>query len=282
MIRPELRRGIGFHEAPLVLFTGLATAGAGFGAAHFLLACLGWVPWVASPQVMTMILVLVTVGLLFSLGHLGRRYRSAFALAGTGRSWLSNEVLAVGAVLSTSLLSVILPAGHALVAPTVVAALVLSLFLLFSLGQVYNLPGQLTWSGPARMHPLVLGLSFGFVALMGILPEGTRARSEILALILLSMDGLLVWDRARRIGKALEYGIPAQPWFIRHRVIAFTLRILLGLLLPAAAILRGWPEWAGLSLFLNLLLDRLLFYGFAVRRNIESEVMRAEEALREG
>ena len=282
MTRHESGERAGFHELPLVLFTGFSVAGAGVGAAHFLLACLGWVPWVPPSEMTTLILVLVALGLLFSAGHLGRPFRSPLALLRSGRSSLSNEVLAVGLVLVASLLSATLPVGHILMALSGVATLVSSVLLLLALGQVYHLPGQLTWSGPARIHPLVLGLAFGLTLLMGTLPMGTRARSEILVLVLLSIDGLLVWERARRIGNALEWGIPAQRRFISHRGLAFTLRILLGILLPAGALIRGWPELAGLSLFMNLLLDRLLFYGFAVRRNTESEVMRVEAALRAG
>jgi hypothetical protein len=67
-----------------------------------------------------------------------------------------------------------------------------------------------------------------------------------------------------------------------QRGAAFTLRILLGLLVPAGALLWGAWEVAGLCLFLNLFLDRFLFYGFVVRSNTEAEVMRAETALRAG
>jgi hypothetical protein len=61
---------------------------------------------------------------------------------------------------------------------------------------------------------------------------------------------------------------------------AFVLRILLGILLPAVALLSGLREVAALSLFLNLFLDRFLFYGLAVRDDTEAEVKRTENALR--
>ena len=282
MARNEPRAEAAFHELPLVLFTALATAGAGVGAAQLLLGFMGWASFAPSEWVFAVISTLVAVGLLFSVGHLGRPFRGPFALLRLGKSSLSNEVLVVGAVLATSLLSMVLPAGHPLVVPVGFMALVSSFLLLLALGQVYHLPGQLAWAGPARIHPLVLGIAFGLSILMRSLPDGTQARGEILLLVILSVDGLLVWDRARRIGVALSWGVPTRPWFMGRRGASFTLRIVLGILLPAGALLQGWLELAGVFLFLNLFLDRLLFYGLAVRRNTESEVMRAEAALRAG
>jgi DMSO reductase anchor subunit len=231
---------------------------------------------------MTLIGILLAGGLLFSVGHLGRPLRSPLALVRVGRSPLSNEVLVVGSTLATSLLTVVLPAGHPLVAPLSVTALVGSVLTLLALGLVYRLPGQLTWAGPVLIHPLVLGIAFGLTILLGVLPAGTRARAELLVLVILLVDGLLVWERTRRIGGALHRGVPAQPRFMGQRGAAFTLRILLGLLVPAGALLWGAWEVAGLCLFLNLFLDRFLFYGFVVRSNTEAEVMRAETALRAG
>ncbi|MCK5653083.1 MAG: hypothetical protein KAJ42_16970, partial [Gemmatimonadetes bacterium] len=161
-----------------------------------------------------------------------------------------------------------------------VTALVGSFLTLLALGLVYRLPGQLTWAGPVLIHPLVLGIAFGLTILLVALPAGTGARGELLILVILLVDGLLVWERTRRIGGALHRGLPAQPRFMGQRGAAFTFRILLGILLPAAALLWGRRELAGLCLFLNLFLDRFLFYGFVVRGNTEAEVMRAEAALR--
>jgi len=280
MTRHEVREGTGFHEPPLVLFTALATAGAGVGAAHLCLAFLGWAPWVPPAGLMTLIGVLLAVGLLFSVGHLGRPLRSPLALFRVGRSPLSNEVLVLGVTLASSLVAVLLPAGHPLVAPLSVTVLVTSLLTLLALGLVYRLPGQLTWAGPVLIHPLVLGIAFGLTVLLGDLPTGTRARGELLILVFLLVDGLLVWERTRRIGGALRRGLPAQPSVMGQRGAAFTFRILLGILLPAFALLWGRWELAGLCLFLNLFLDRFLFYGFVVRDDTESEVMRVEAALR--
>ncbi len=99
MNRPERKKGAGFQELPLVIFTSLATAGAGVATAHLSLLLLGWVPLVPPFWVMALLGILLAVGLLFSVGHLGRPSRGAFALIRVGRSPLSNEVLVVSVVL---------------------------------------------------------------------------------------------------------------------------------------------------------------------------------------
>jgi len=282
MTRHEPKMGAGFRELPLVLFTALTIAGAGVGTAHLSLGFLGWVPLVPARGVMALLGILLAVGLLLSLGHLGRPFRSALALSRIGRSPLSNEVLVVGVALATSLVSVALPAGHFLVAPLTLTALVSSVLTLLALGLVYRLPGQLSWVGPVLVQPLVLGIAFGLTVLLGTLPAGTGARSELLILLILLADGLLVWDRTRRISGALYRGVPAHPRFLGKRGVAVILRILLGVLLPAGALLWGWAVLAGILLFLNLFLDRFLFYGLGVRCDTEAEVLRVEAALRAG
>jgi hypothetical protein len=280
LIRSEQTKGGGFHELPLVLFTALATAGAGVGTAHLVFLLLGWVPLVPSGWVMALQGVLLAVGLLLSLGHLGRPFRSMLALSGLGRSSLSNEVAVVGAVLLASLGSVALPAGHALVAPMTLMALVISPLVLMALGLVYRLPGQPTWRGPVLAQPLVLGVAFGLTVLLGTLREGTGARGELLVLSFLLADGLLVWERARRLPTALLRGVPVHPGHFARRGPTVSVRILLGILLPAGALIQGWVSLAGTFLFLNLFIDRFLFYGLAVRRNTEAEIAMVEAALR--
>ena len=277
----ESRRGVGsgFHELPLVFFTALATGGAGIGVSHVGIAAVGWVPWLPSQRVLALLITLLGVGLLFSMGHLGRPMRGPLALVRVGRSSLSNEVLIVGIALVAGLIGIALPAGHALRLPVTLAASVASLPVLLALGLVYRLPGQLTWRGMAVLHPLILGTGFGLTLLLGSLPLGAQARGELLVLLILLMDGLLVWERSRRIVSALRKGLPGHPGLMGQRGSALILRVLLGILLPAVALLSGWRELAGLSLFLNLLFDRFLFYGLAVRQTTEFEVMKVESAL---
>jgi len=282
MTRHERIEGAGFHEFPLVLFTALAIAGAGIGTAHLGLRLLGWVPLVPPGWVMALVGSLLALGLLLSVGHLGRPFRSAFSLSRVGRSPLSNEVLVLGVALVTSLGSVTLPPGHSLLAPLSATALVSSVLTLLALGLVYRLPGQLTWAGPVFAQPLILGLAFGLTVLQGTLPAGTRARAELLILVILLADGLLVWERTRRITRVLHRGVPSHPRVQGQKGTALILRIIMGVLLPAGALSAGWSELAGALLFLNLFLDRTLFYGLAVHSDTEAEVGRVVTALRAG
>jgi DMSO reductase anchor subunit len=226
--------------------------------------------------------IILAVGLVFSIWHLGRPLRSPLALARVGRSRLSDEVMVVGIAVGASLLAVFLPVGHSLFPVVTVVAMLSSVAVLLALGLVYRLPGQLTWVGLTPIHPLVLGAGFGLTVLLGVLPDGTQARAEFLILVILMVDGLFVWERARRINRALLGGTSSHPNLMAQRGNAFVLRILLGILLPAVALLSGWRELAGLSLFLNLFLDRFLFYGLAVREDTEAEVRKVEAALRAG
>ncbi len=77
-------------------------------------------------------------------------------------------------------------------------------------------------------------------------------------------------------------GVPAYPRVLGQRGVAVILRVLMGVLFPAGALLQGWGALAGGFLFLNLFLDRFLFYGLAVRCDTEAEVARVEAALRAG
>ncbi|MBT8396759.1 MAG: dimethyl sulfoxide reductase anchor subunit [Gemmatimonadetes bacterium] len=270
----------GFHELPLVLFTALATGGAGMGLAHLGMAFLGWVPWIPSTEVSGVFTALLGVGLLFSVGHLGRPLRGPLALVRVGKSPLSNEVLFVSLALAAGIFGLAMPAGHALKSPMALGAAMASVPVLVALGFVYRLSGQLTWRGTAPFHPLVLGAGFGMTLLLGSLPLGAQARGELLVLLVLLIDGLLVWERSWRIANALRSGLPSHPGLMDQRGSALVLRVLLGNLLPAVALLSGWRELAGFSLFLNLFFDRFLFYGLAVRHTTESEVMKVEAALR--
>ncbi len=263
-----------------MVFTALATAGAGLATAHLSLFFPGWVPLVPPVWVLALLGILLAVGLLFSAGHLGRPFRGAFALIRVGRSPLSNEVLVVSVALAATAGAVALPPGHLLTTPLTVTVYVSSVLTLLALGLVYRLPGQLTWSGPVLVQPFVLGIAFGLTILLGSLPAGTRARAELLILLVLFVDGLLVWERSWRMTDALSRGVPTHPRFLGRRGATVFMRVLLGILLPAGALLRGWAELAGVFLFLNLFLDRFLFYGLAVRCTTEAEVEGAEMALR--
>ncbi len=282
MTRAEPGSPGGFHEVPLVLFTALVTAGAGVGVAHLLISVIGWSDFGPPGRITTMVGTLLSFGLLASVGHLGRPIRGYKALRRAGRSPLSNEVVVVGLATATALLATLFSTGSAVGPGLGLASVLLTIPVLLSVGFVYRLPGQLTWSGSAPYHPLVLGLGFGLIVLLGWLPEGARARGEFLVLSVLIVDAVFVWDRSRRVLEATSRGVPVHPRLVGQRTSALTLRVLLGIILPAVALLSGWRELAALSLFLNLFFDRFLFYGLAVRETTEAEAMKVETALRAG
>lgn len=270
MKNSEPRRKSGFHEFPLVLFTALTIGGAGLAAAWLCVGLIGWVPLVPPRNFLILITASLGVGFLVSAGHLGRRSRGHLALARVGRSPLSNEVLLGGLALLFCGAGIGLAEDPVLYGPVSVAGLILSALLLPALGFVYNLPGQLSWVGLSLFHPLALGMGIGFTYLLRELPPGAMARGELIILVVFMVDGLFVWERTRRIGVAAKRGLPVHPAILRLRGFLLSLRILLGILIPASAILWGWRELAVLSLALNLLMDRILFYGFAIRESTES------------
>jgi DMSO reductase anchor subunit len=270
----------GFHELPLVLFAALISAGGGVGSAQLIYGLMGWTSWVPTREVSFIVATLLLMGLLSSLGHLGRPTRGHRALHRVGRSRLSNEVAVVGLATVAALSAVLLPGETILGVGSGLVYVVLAPAILLAVGFVYRMPGQITWIGLAPFHPLMLGLGLGLIVLLGWLPEGAQARGEFLILSVLMLDGVFVWDRARRILEASGEGIPVHPRLMDQRTSALTLRVLLGILLPAVALLSGWRELAALSLFVNLFLDRFLFYGLAVRVNTEAAVRKAESALK--
>ena len=93
------------------------------------------------------------------------------------------------------------------------------------------------------------------------------------------VDGLLVWERTRRIGLARNRGLPVHPKIFRQRGALLSLRILLGILIPAVSLLWGWWEMAVFGLSLNLILDRVLFYGLAIRESTEAGLLRVNAVL---
>jgi DMSO reductase anchor subunit len=241
---------------------------------------LGWLDWVPGTGALALIAGFTGAGLLFSLGHLGRPLRGSLALSRLGRSPLSNEILAVGVTVGASALSLALPSGSPLKAPLGFLALVGATATLLALGLVYRLHGCLTWRGTTVLHPLVSGMTFGVVSLLWHLPQGAQARGELLALAFLLTDGVLFWHRTRRLNTALGHGTPVHPRFMDQRVSLSVLRTLLGVLLPAVALLDGGWKLAWVGLFLNLFLDRFLFYSLAVRETTEGEILRIEALLK--
>lgn len=280
MGQDEGRRDLGFHELPLVAFTALATGGGGVGTGHLLTSLLFGLPWVPRRAPLGLMAGLTAVGLLVSLGHLGRPLRGSRALARLGRSPLSNEVALVSLLVVTASLAAVLPRGGGWRDALALAALLSSPLTLLALGLVYRVPGQLTWGGPGAVaQPLASGTAFGLLLLMAVPPGVVASGAVALAVCAVIVDGLLFLARGRSFPGVATVGEAAHPRIMARRRLLSWLRISAANLVPALAAVAGSPSAAAVSLGVGLLIDRFLFYGLAVRASTEGEVARVERIL---
>ncbi len=279
---PVCAGGEGFHELPLVVFTALAAAGGGVGGGHLLLSLLGGSLVVPGRGLLGAAATLLLVGLLFSLGHLGRPWRAALALRRPGRSPLSREVVVVGLAFASGALGALLPHGTAIQEGAALVFLAAGALTPLALGLVYRLPGQLSWAGTAFLQPLVLGTLFGLVLLFLAGGSSGPATLRTGAGLTLLADAVLLLSAFGRARRARSLGSPHHPGIWRYRGLLFAARGALGVLLPVVFLLADAPAGAVASVALALLADRFLFYGLSVRRSTRSEIGRAEAALRRG
>ncbi len=97
-----------FHEWPLVVFTTLAIMGAGLLTAPLVAVIVAQSAAAASPLLLAGAAMLAA-GLAVSLAHLGQPQRSPLALARTGRSRLSNEIVLASATVTAGILAAVFP-----------------------------------------------------------------------------------------------------------------------------------------------------------------------------
>lgn len=265
-----------FHETPLVLFSALATAGAGVGATHLVAGFLGagWALPDTRASILSGLLLLAAVA---SAGHLGRPARGPMALLGLGRSPLSNEVGALGLALVLAASTLVLPPGPWTPFLGFTASLA-SVFFLLALGGVYVLPGQVAWRGFGAMSPLVMGFTWGVLLDLG-LPGGFPPPGGTMLWMAILADALLTGGRWRRMERWASRAQTAHPGAFRHRRVLMVIRMILATLATPVALRMG--EWIpAVALFsLAILLDRLSFYALALRQTTESEVRRVESLL---
>ena len=286
----KLRRPVGphFHEFPLVLFTTLGIAGAGVGSAHLLQVAVGGSALALSLQEGILLSVSLLVGVILSAGHLGKPLRGHLALKGLGRSPLSNELLALGIALGAGVLGLLLregifpwtlPGAGYLLGPVGLLASLGSVAFLLSLGILYNLPGQLSWRGPAVGHPLVLGTAWGLLlGLGGSQPLGDATFPPLLGVVL-AVDGALVILRFRSLWRNQGVGEASYPQLEAWGVWGLGVRLFLSTVVAPLSLLGGGWGGAVLALSLALFLDRMAFYALAVVKTTESEVARVEALL---
>jgi DMSO reductase anchor subunit len=261
------------HEWPLVVFSSLALAGAGLPAAWPLAALTG-ITEDFRPNAIWAV-VLIAGAMTVSVAHLGRTARFPRAVRHTGRSALSNEVVAATLVLAAMLLLALgLVPGTAV--PFLGVSAALACLFLVSLGLVYRLPARPSWTGLVAVTPLVSGLIFGSVwraAAIG----AWGARFIWPALVLILVDTAMVAARwptlARTAGEA------AHPPLFRKRHGLLLVRVLCLDAVTALLLLLGSVPAAVVTAGLGILLDRIAFYGLAVGRTLESEIERVEAVI---
>jgi len=268
------------HEWPLVVFTSLATAGAGIVAVQPLRWVLGTPARAGWNATGAWGPALIALGLLVSVAHLGRPARFFQARRGVRRSALSNEVTLAGATVAVAAVAALVKDQSAAGVALLVLAAVLAAAFLVSLGLVYRLKGQRTWEGAAAAGPLVSGLALG----AAVLAAGSVSPSwpvVTLAAFVVGVDAgvfAVRWATLERLGPALwPARSPLFPW--RHLILG--LRLALFDILPVGLLVTGREAAAIAALAAGLAVDRLAFYLLAVQHTTEAEIARAERVIAE-
>lgn len=265
------------EHAPLVVFTGLAIAGAGLVAAAPVL----WasVPAKVSTMAVAAGVALQALALVVSLLHLGRKSRAPLAARRAGRSALSNEILMAGAALAAS--AALLALGWREPAPAAMRSLAGALCAgcLVAIGLVYRIPGQLTWMGPAALTPLSAGCAFGAVCIQALVPELDGVPRAVVAI--LGIDAaifLLRWQETAALDVSVVGRVAGPFWPRRHQWLFARFFLLDAVPL---AVLLVWPTPVVIAVAATgLAIDRLAFYGLAVQHTTEREVERVDEEIR--
>jgi DMSO reductase anchor subunit len=260
---------------PLVVFTGLAIAGAGLVSASALVYA---VQGVMAAGAMTAGAVLLASGLAVSFGHLGQRRRAALAARGVGRSALSNEAVLAGAAVGLAAIAAGLAWTGAPAGAVVIAAGVVNLLFLLSVGLVYRLKGQLTWQGISVLTPLTGGLAFGAIVLASLAGGPGDSR---LALLIVSIDAL-VFSRRWRAVVAIPFSpaMLADPWQ-RSRSPVLAARLFLLDAVPFFVLAVAPTPVAAVTAALGVAADRIGFYALSLQQTTGREVASVEARIEE-
>jgi DMSO reductase anchor subunit len=267
---------------PLVAFTALVVPAAGTLIGLALLVPAGGARLEAVRAAALGAAAALAVGLALSLGHLGRRERMLLALRGLGRSRLSSEVGLAGLTLVAALAVAVGAGPEAAALPLLPLYLggAAGLLLLAAVARVYALPGQPAWNGPAVPAPVLLGLAWGLLTVPEIVIEPPFDPTMGLAAVL-GLDLICFLLRIRRIRRSTAGATAAWPHLARRRNGLALTRLALVDLLPLSLAAAGLVGPAVLVLAAGIFLERVLFYGFALKQTTEAEVDRME-ALMQG
>lgn len=283
-----------FHEVPLVVFSGLAVAGAGLGASPLVRWVFGggeggglrglWEGLSRVPALATGLAL--GLGLVVSLGHLGRPRRAWRALRGFGRSALSAEVAILAGAFLLSTGAALGSQGGPLGAVAALLAPPLCVMALLSLGWVYRFRHQHAWRGWAPWQPLVQGGLWGWVAwwlLSAVSAGGPSPSPAALSTvdthpfwILLALDALVFFWRHKPWGEDGGVAAPVHPHLWAKGRAIRGVRVLFGTILPAVGGGLGWWGWVLAFLSVAVGVERFAFYALARRWTPEAELARLE------
>ncbi len=256
---------------PLVLFTSLAVAGAGAivsGAAGLYAADASRLALIAGA-------VLLAAGLVVSVGHLGRRERAPYAARGLAHSPISREAVLGGLTVVLALLALALP-GIASSQWMRWGAGVLAVGFLISVGLVYRIGGQLTWTGASALTPLTAGLAFGAVFADSLPPSHAVSTVTVGAL---ALDTLVFSRRWRQVLQvAVDHpGTLGTGFDRRHEWLAG--RFFLLDVVPCV-LLFLWPTpLTAACAGVGVIADRAGFYALAFQHRTEAEIGRVERLM---
>ncbi len=279
-----------WKEWPLVLFTLLGQTAAGL--ALLLLLPLHIVPTLVTERALDGLRLraaLSVIGFLgaasiLSLFHLGRPARAGRALARTGASWLSREILAeVLFLAATAALAFTAWRASASYVNTSLAVLVAAeaIAFVFSMAKIYTLPAVPDWNSPATSSAffattLLLGSMLAALAARGAVPflagaEGTAfdAALQIIAFVIAASAVLLAFFFSPGFRKTARRGAPRV--YPPHPGLSSLLAVRIALLVLAAGLWgatafrpllpAGWA-WAGFAAAaLSEILGRFVFYS---------------------
>jgi hypothetical protein len=256
----------------LVIFTSLAIAGAGAigaGSAAVYDAAAGRLATQAG-------LVMLVGGLAASTLHLGRRDRALLAVRGLPRSPISLEGALGGLTVALAAAALTNVAGASITPWVRIAGAIAALAFLGSVGLVYRIGGQLTWSGWSALTPVTAGLAFGAIFADSLPPSHHVSTLTIGAI---ALDAFVFSRRWRQVLQAaVDHQGSLGPGFERRHEWLGGRFFLLDVV--PCLLLFVWPTpLAALVAGAGLVADRAGFYALALQHRTEVEINRIERLM---
>lgn len=222
-------------------------------------------------------LVMLSAGLVASVGHLGQPLKAWRAFLGWRKSWLSREIIALNLFAGMAATSVFLPTlgmrfhfGALRLGPWIAAAAVTGLLAVFTSAMVYVDTKRPLWRprisfGNFFGTTLLLGSSFAAAALAWKAAPVRATQTAALAALVIR-TALFVW---RRLEIRAALGDTASPIHFNARVI----RELLSWTLPTRSILFLASTLCGLLAMANVAQAALVWAAFAAVFTFSSEII---------